>query len=79
MQEKLLKIIRDVLEDQNMEINKNDGLQALGIDSIKFIRIVIAIEDTFDIEVPDEYLLFSELNTLEKMENMLLTRQINIS
>lgn len=73
MQEQLMKIIKNVLDDQNISINENDDLQVLGVDSIKFIRIIIEIEDTFDVEIPDEYLLFSQLNTLEKIKNMLNT------
>lgn len=34
-----------------------DDLSALGMDSIVFIRVVVALEEAFDIEIPDEYLL----------------------
>ena len=40
--------------------------------SITFIRIVVELEETFNIEIPDEFLLIPEMNTVEKMMNIVL-------
>ena len=32
------------------------------IDSITFIRIIVALESEFELEIPDEYLLMSKMN-----------------
>lgn len=45
----------------------DDDLSQLGMDSLKFISIVVTLEENFDIEVPDEYLLMTEMNTVRKM------------
>ena len=42
------------------------------MDSITFIRIVVELEETFNIEIPDEFLLIPEMNTVEKMMNIVL-------
>ena len=43
------------------------------MDSIVFIRVVVALEEAFDIEIPDEYLLITEMNTLSKMTDVIST------
>ncbi len=42
-------------------------LKDFGMDSIGFIRVIVALEDAFDCEIPDSKLLFSEMNTVSKM------------
>ena len=71
IRKKLENIIRAVLEEPEITFDENVDLQSLGIDSIKFIQIIIFIEDTFGVEIPDEYLLFSKLDTFEKIEVVL--------
>jgi acyl carrier protein len=44
-----------------------DNLQLLGMDSITFIRIIVAFEEALEIEIPDNYLLMNEMNSVEKM------------
>lgn len=71
IEEKVLKIVNSVIEDTEISIDQVDSdLSKLGMDSIAFIRMVIAIEEEFDIEVPDEYLLVPEINTMEKIINI---------
>ena len=43
------------------------------MDSIVFIRVIVAFEEAFDIEIPDEYLLITEMNTLSKMTDVIST------
>ena len=70
--DKVLQILNSNLEDteithQHME----DDLCDLGLDSIAFISVIVALEETFDIEIPDEYLLLTEMNTISKMINVI--------
>lgn len=39
----------------------------MGMDSMEFVTIVVALEEEFDCEIPDEKLLISELNTVNKI------------
>ena len=41
--------------------------------SIPFIKIVVAMEEAFEIEVPDEKLLITEMGTLNKMISVVST------
>ena len=52
----------DITPDQVAE-----DLQLLGMDSITFIRIVVALEEALGIEVPDNYLLMNEMNSIDKI------------
>ena len=37
------------------------------MDSITFIRIIVELEELFEIEIPDEKLLITEMSTIRKM------------
>ena len=61
---------RATLSDDLIE----ESLIALGMDSIKFISLIVTIEDEFNIEIPDELLLLQELDTPQKI--ITLTEQL---
>ena len=67
IQEKILEISNDKIENGVSKNQVDDDLSQLGMDSLKFISIVVTLEENFDIEVPDEYLLMTEMNTVRKM------------
>lgn len=63
------QIIRGFLPEEN-EISENDhanDFSLLGIDSEIFVGIIIAIEETFEIEIPSDMLMISRLNTIDKL------------
>ena len=69
IEEKVLQIIKTNidLEDPSEEIGLEDDLLLLGINSISFVKIVVALEDEFDMEFDDEdldYSLFRNANIL---------------
>jgi len=64
----ILEIVNKNIEGAEITAEQiEEDLSQLGMDSITFIRIVVALEEYFDIEIPDEYLLIAEMNTIEKM------------
>ena len=72
--DKVLKVLNANLENTEITFEQTeDDLSALGMDSIAFIRVVVALEEAFDIEIPDEYLLITEMNTLSKMTDVIST------
>lgn len=71
IQEKILEIINEVMENAISSNQINDDLAQLGMDSITFIRIVVILEETFNIEMPDEYLIMSEMNTIAKITKLI--------
>lgn len=40
-------------------------------DSVQFITLIVKIEEVFDIEIPDELLVFSNFETIDKTCEML--------
>lgn len=69
---KLLEIINQRLVDCSItEENLDLPLDRAGLDSMGFIHIVVAIEDEYECEIPDSKLIFSELNTVEKIYTLL--------
>lgn len=64
----ILDIINSVLKTSEItEEDINKELSILGVSSIMFISIVIAIEEKYDIEIPDEYLLSTKIGTVNKI------------
>ena len=69
-------IIESYVNDLELDENLYEtNLAELGINSIAFIQTIVEMEDRFQIEIPDEYLLISERDTVYKMASivMLLT------
>lgn len=69
--EGVLAIIND---SENLKNNKEQlevNLQDLGMDSITFIQIIVGLEEAFDCEIPDEKLLITEMDTVQKMIDVL--------
>lgn len=70
--EKVIKIINDNIENEEISFENIDkNLTDMGIDSIAFIQIIVALEEEFECEFPDSKLLMSELNTIQKITDVL--------
>ncbi len=68
----VLNIVNEIIEGANVDESMiSQDLQQLGMDSIAFVKIIIEIEDNYDIEVPDKYLKISDMNTVEKIADVL--------
>ena len=55
------------------ECDYDKDLLDFGIDSIIFIQIIVALEDDFSVQIPDEKLLLTEINTINKIYNTIKT------
>lgn len=77
--ETILEIVNTNIENAEIDLEESDDdLSLIGMDSIAFIRIVVALEETFEIEVPDEKLLITEMETLNKiLEVVILEKKIS--
>ena len=73
----VLKILNDTMEQDGLagiaSSQADEDLSALGMDSIRFIRIIVALEEAFSVEIPDQYLLMPELNTVSKIADVICT------
>ena len=66
------EILRKIVAQNINTISKNkieDDFE--GIDSIVFIKIILAIEDYFNIEYPDDKLSFQESGSISKISKVL--------
>lgn len=74
----ILDIINKHFEEIDNAINKislqrvDDDLSRLGMNSIGFIHIIVLIEELYTIEVPSDYLLIGEMDTLNKMTSVVV-------
>lgn len=65
--EKILEIVNSVQDMEATVDQCDDDLLELGLDSIKFIQIILSLEEAFECEIPDEKLLLTEMNSISKM------------
>ena len=71
MENTIREILCEIVGEQAGAASKNDDLRELGLDSVAFIQMVVALEDASGKEVDDEYLLLDSMNTIEKIERAL--------
>nr|WP_296467574.1 acyl carrier protein [uncultured Acetatifactor sp.] len=75
------KIMDEILEIVGQNIDNNDiltqqldkDLAELGMDSISFIKIIVLLEEHFSCEIPDEKLTMDQLNTCNKLYDIVST------
>ena len=72
--EKILKIVNDYFRGEKLTTDDYEkDLLTLGLDSIGFVKVIISVEETFDCELPDDYLLLTEMNTINKIFDVILS------
>lgn len=77
--QKLIEIVQTQIEGKEIIPEQYDeNLQELGLDSLKFIQIVVALEEEFVCEIPDTMLLLTEMNTINKMYSVLTNDALDV-
>lgn len=56
IEERFLKVLRKTMEAREQDIKADTDLSKLGFNSISYIKLVVAVEEEFNIEFNDEYL-----------------------
>lgn len=62
-----------ILLDHDIQngISDNDDLEIYGMDSFAFVKLLVVIEREFNIEIPNEFMIFERWNTLQNiLENL---------
>lgn len=76
--EKVIEILNANIENAEVtEDNFGEDLSEFGMDSITFIKIIVALEEEFECEVPDSKLLIGEMNTADKIFHVLKDIEAN--
>jgi len=56
------EIVQDILDDD---------LETHGMDSFSFVKMLVAIEQVFNVEIPNEYLIYEKWDTINKIADSL--------
>lgn len=70
----IAKKIRELLRDVTFEIKDETLIESIGLNSISFIKILVFIEDTYDVEFDDidliieNYITFKDI--IDKIESL---------
>ena len=76
--EKVVEILNANIENAEVTEDKLDeDLSELGMDSITFIKIIVSVEEEFECEIPDSKLLIGEMNTTNKIFQVLQDIEAN--
>lgn len=67
IQKKVFEVIMYNLDPKIGDVTLNTGFASAGVDSITFVKIVVALEGEFDFEFDDEMLLITAFPTLKSM------------
>lgn len=67
---KLVECLEDMGIILNADEDINENIFDYGIDSLGYIHLICVIEETFRIEIPDEFLLKKEIVTLDMLESI---------
>ena len=54
------------------DVSIDDSIQTILTDSIMFITFIIELEQEFEIEIPDEYLIPERIGTLRQLDSILI-------
>ena len=68
MESTIRNVLTELVGEEAGAAGKQDDLRPLGLDSVAFIKVVVALEEATGKEVDDAYLLLHAMNTIEKME-----------
>lgn len=68
--------VKDVLEVEDV-INSYEDLLKYGMTSMKFIEMILELEDAFGIEINDEYILIEYFSSINKIVQTLILQLKN--
>ncbi|RKL64948.1 acyl carrier protein [Salipaludibacillus neizhouensis] len=75
----IIKIIVSSTDKQHIYedfiINSNNLIEDLEIDSLHFINLIVGLEESFKITIPDEILVVDTFNTFDKIHSLITQLQ----
>ncbi len=75
--EKIIEIIKKTV-DFECNIGKDVKLEDMGINSLLFIRVVVALEEMFDIEFDGESLNYENFKTVDDVANYIAQEKMRV-
>lgn len=65
MEHNIKERIIEMVEENGIEIGEEGVLE--NIDSLQFVSLLVSVEQEFDIEIPDEYLISDQVLDIESL------------
>jgi acyl carrier protein len=73
IQKRIYDIIRNILSEQSFnDVNLETKFTEIGLDSITYVKLIIALEQEFQVEFSDEILLLSGFSTVKSLIEYLI-------
>ena len=72
-------ILLELLGDFVVDFDENDNFLKIGINSISFIKLILLVENEFDIRFDREYFSLRAIDSLKKMCNEIYKRIYEMS
>lgn len=75
LDERLTRVILDNMNDKNIDYiidEKTDLIYDLGFDSIMIIKLIVDIEDEFQIEIDDDMLEFENITKYKYLQESII-------
>lgn len=63
----------DVAVQSTCKIENDTSFQSIGMDSLNYVSLIVALEKLLNIEFPDEYLTLSAADSIEKLSEIIET------
>ena len=70
IKEKIIEIMSGLFSNSGVDtdiLEYVDLIDDLGMDSINFVSLIIELEATFDVQIPDEWLLMEKFRTFSQI------------
>lgn len=68
MTNEIINLVNEVLSLNNTNFDLEEDLSNYGLTSMNLVSIVVDLEEKFNIEFPDEFLIIDNLNTINKIQ-----------
>ena len=66
--EEFNETMNELFEEAGIEVDENNECEA---DSLTYMALITAIEEEFDVELPDEFLVLDSLKNIELFKSMI--------
>ncbi|WP_024833773.1 acyl carrier protein [Ruminiclostridium josui] len=68
---RIKEIIKEHSDKKDLNDLENVQLNSV-LDSLQFVKVIVSLEDEYDIEIEDKYLVPANLNSLAAMTQLIL-------
>lgn len=68
----VLKVLKSVLNNKEIVIDSESSMYEIGMGSLNFMNMVVKLEDLYDIEFEDEYLIETSFSKVDDIVTYLI-------